>query len=283
MNLAGLAIRKPITTIVILASIVVLGAIAATRMKLAYLPNVDFPQVMIRVDYPNSSPTQIEKNIVKPIEEALSTMSGIKNMNSQSTADGAEITLEFDWGLKLDLIRTEIGEKVEMVRKDLPADVEHINIFNFSSNDIPVVQARVSAPGIDLAANYDLLEKKIKVPIQRIPGVARVDLEGVNPKVIYVDLILNKIREHNIDVGRLAELLQKNGANVSIGKIRSESNVITVRSLGNYPDFDALNNLPVNDHGLKLSDIAEISYEEPALEFGRHLNHSYAIAVQVFK
>lgn len=283
MNLAGLAIRKPITTIVILASIVVLGAIAATRMKLAYLPNVDFPQVMIRVDYPNSSPTQIEKNIVKPIEEALSTMSGIKNMNSKSTADGAEIELEFDWGLKLDLIRTEIGEKVEMVRKDLPPDVEHINIFNFSSNDIPVVQARVSAPGIDLASNYDLLEKKIKVPIQRIPGVARVDLEGVNPKVIYVDLILNKIREHNIDVGRLAELLEKNGANVSIGKIRSESNVITVRSLGNYPDFDALRNLPVNDHGLKLSDIAEISYEEPALEFGRHLNHSYAVAVQVFK
>lgn len=283
MNLAGLAIRKPITTIVILASIVVLGAIAATRMKLAYLPNVDFPQVMIRVDYPNSSPTQIEKNIVKPIEEALSTMSGIKNMNSKSTADGAEIQLEFDWGLKLDMIRTEIGEKVEMVRKDLPADVEHINIFNFSSNDIPVVQARLSAPGIDLAANYDLLEKKIKVPIQRIPGVARVDLEGVNPKVIYVDLILNKIREHNIDIGRLAELLEKNGANVSIGKIRSESNVITVRSLGNYPDFSALENLPVNDRGLKLSDIAEISYQEPALEFGRHLNHSYAVAVQVFK
>ncbi|MCI0444907.1 efflux RND transporter permease subunit, partial [bacterium] len=283
MSLAGLAIKKPITTIVVLASIVVLGAIAATRMKLAYLPNVDFPAVFIRVDYPNSSPTQIEKNIVKPIEEALSTMSGIKNMNSKSTADGAEIELEFDWGLKLDLIRTEIGEKIEMVRKDLPADVEHINIFNFSSNDIPVVQARLSAPGIDLAANYDLLEKKIKVPIQRIPGVARVDLEGVNPKVIYVDLILNKIREHSIDVGRLAELLQKNGANVSIGKIRSESNVITVRSLGNYPDFSTLENLPVNDHGLKLRDVAEISYEEPALEFGRHLNHSFAVAIQVYK
>jgi HAE1 family hydrophobic/amphiphilic exporter-1 len=283
MNLASFAIKKPITTVVILASIVVLGAIAATRMKLAYLPSVDFPVVMIRVDYPNSSPSQIEKNIVKPIEEALSTMSGIKNMNSRSTADGAEIELEFDWGLKLDLIRTEIGEKVEMVRPELPPDVEHINIFNFSSNDIPVVQARVSAPGIDLASNYDLLEKKIKVPIQRIAGVARVDLEGVNPKVIYVDLILNKIREHNIDIGRLAELLQKNGANVSVGKIRNEDNVITVRSLGNYPDFGALENLPVNDHGLRLRDVAEISYQEPALEFGRHLDHSFAVAVQVYK
>ncbi len=100
MNLASFAIKKPITTVVILASIVVLGAIAATRMKLAYLPSVDFPVVMIRVDYPNSSPTQIEKNIVKPIEEALSTMSGVKNMNSSATADGAEIELRIRLGIE---------------------------------------------------------------------------------------------------------------------------------------------------------------------------------------
>src|SRR5262245_15255012 len=142
MTLSKIAIARPITTIVFLASIIVLGTISATRMKLAYFPNVDFPQIMIQVPYPNSSPTQIEKNITKPIEEALSTMSGIKNMNSESTADGAQINLEFDWGTKLDIIRTEVGEKIDLVRKDLPADVENIMIMNFSSSDIPVVQAR---------------------------------------------------------------------------------------------------------------------------------------------
>lgn len=283
MSLSRFAINKPITTIVFLASIVVIGSIATARMKLAYLPNVDFPQIQISIPYPNSSPTQIEKNIVKPIEEALSTMSGIKNMNASSTADGAEINLEFDWGIKLDLIRTEVGEKIEIVRKDLPADIEKIIIFNFSASDIPVVQARISAPGIDLASNYDLLEKKVKIPIQRIPGVARVDLDGVSPKVIYVDLILNKIREHNIDVGEIADKLQKNNTNVSVGKIHNKDYVVTVRSLGNFPNFEALSNFQINDHGLRLKDIAEITYQEPPQEIGRHLNHSYAVAVQVYK
>jgi HAE1 family hydrophobic/amphiphilic exporter-1 len=283
MSLSRIAIQKPITTIVLLASIVVIGSISIVRMKLAYFPNVDFPQIMISVPYPNSSPTQIEKNIVKPIEESLATMSGIKNINSKATADGAEINLEFDWGIKLDLIRTEVGEKIEMVRKDLPADVERINIMNFSSSDIPVVQARISAPGIDLASNYDLLEKKVKTPIQRIPGVARVDLDGVSPKVIYVDLILNKIREHSIDVGQLADKLQKNNTNISVGKIRNKDYVVTVRSLGNFQNFEALKNFAINDHGLRLKDIAEITYEEPPQDVGRHLNHSYAVAVEVYK
>lgn len=283
MTLSKVAVSRPITTIVLLASIVVVGVIAAARMKLALYPNIDIPQIFIQVPYPNSSPTQIEKNIVKPIEETLSTISGIKNMNSKSTADGAEINLEFDWGIKLDIIRTEVGEKIDLVRKDLPADVDRILIMNFSSSDIPVVQARISAPGIDLASNYDLLEKKVKIPIQRIPGVARVDLNGVSPKVIYVDLILNKIREHNVDVGALIEMLQKNNSIVSIGKVRNEERVITVRALGNFQDFDELSNLKINKEGVTLKDIAEVKYEEPAQEIGRHLNHSPAVAVEVFK
>lgn len=283
MTLSRIAIARPITTIVFLASIVVLGAISASRMKLAMYPNIDIPQIFIQVPYPNSSPTQIEKNIVKPIEETLSTISGVKSMNSKSTADGAEINLEFDWGIKLDIIRTEVGEKIDLVRKDLPPDVDKILIMNFSSSDIPVVQARISAPNIDLAANYDLLEKKVKMPIQRIPGVARVDLSGVSPKAIYVALILNKISEHKVDVGRIIDMLQKNNSVVSIGKIRDQDHVMTVRALGSFKNFEELANLKIDDQGVRLKDIAEIRYEEPTQEVGRHLNHAYGVAVEVFK
>jgi HAE1 family hydrophobic/amphiphilic exporter-1 len=283
MSLSKTAIHRPITTIVFLASIMVIGVLATMRMKLAYFPNVDFPQIQIYVAYPNSSPSQIEKNIIKPIEETLATLSGIKNMNSNATADGAQINLEFDWGKKLDLVRTEVDQKMDQVRKDLPPDVERIQVMNFSSNDIPVVQARISAPGVDLAANYDLLEKHVKAPIQRIPGVAKVELDGILPKAVYIDLILDKIREHNIDIGQLVERLQKNNSNVSVGKVRNEDNVITVRALGSFPDFQAIKDMPINDQGLRLQDIAEVTYQEPAIEYGRHLNHSYAVAIQVYK
>jgi HAE1 family hydrophobic/amphiphilic exporter-1 len=283
MSISKFSIHKPITTLVFLASIIVLGVISTSRMKLAYFPDIEFPGIFIQVPYPNSSPQQIEKNIIKPIEEALSTLSSIKKMESTATADEGHIQLQFDWGVKLDIVRTEVAEKIELIRKDLPPDVEHINVLNFNSSDIPVVQARISAPGIDLAANYDLLEKRIKMPIERLPGVARVELNGVLPKALWVDLILNKLVEHKINVGEIAEGLQKSNSNLSVGKIRGKDSVITVRSLGTFEDLDAVSNFPVNSTGLKLKDIAEIKYAEPAVEFGRHLNHSYAVALEVFK
>ncbi len=283
MSISSLSIHKPITTIVFLASILVLGIISTSRMKLAYFPDLEFPGIFIQIPYPNSSPQQIEKNIIKPIEEALSTLSGIKKMESTATADEGNIQLQFDWGVKLDVVRTEVAEKIELIRKDLPADIERVIVLNFNTSDIPVVQARVSAPGIDLAANYDLLEKRIEIPLERIPGVARVDLNGVLPKAIWLDLILNKLVEHKINVGKLAEDLQKSNSNISVGKIRGEESIITVRSLGTFENLEAIGNFRVNESGLKLKDIAEIQYAEPAVEFGRHLNHSYAIALEVYK
>jgi hydrophobic/amphiphilic exporter-1 (mainly G- bacteria), HAE1 family len=283
MSVSKISIHKPITTLVFLASIIVLGVISTSRMKLAYFPDVEFPGIFIEVPYPNSSPQQIEKNIIKPIEEALSTLSSIKKMESTASADDAKIQLQFDWGVKLDLVRTEIAEKIELIRKDLPPDVEHVSVLNFNASDIPVVQARISAPGIDLAANYDLLETRIKRPIERIPGVAKVELNGVLPKALWVDLILNKLTEHKINVGAVAEGLQKSNSNLSVGKIRNRDSVITVRSLGTFEDLEAVANFPVNDTGLKLKDIAEIRYAEPAVEFGRHLNHSYAVALEISK
>lgn len=283
MRLSRLAIRRPVTTLVLLASLVVLGTVALSRMKLAYFPDIEFPGIFIEVPYPNSSPTQIERTIIRPIEEILSTISGIKEMNSEATADAARIFLQFDWGTKLDMVRVEVAEKIEMIRKDLPADVDHIYILNFNATDLPVVQARISAPGIDLASNYDLLEKRVKIPIQRIPGVARVELNGVLPKAIYIDLILDKLIEHGVNVGELVQSLSQNNVNVSLGVIRDDHIVMRARALGVFPNFSALMDFPVNAHGLRLGDIAEVRYEEPPLDFGRHLNHQNAVALEVYK
>ncbi|MCS7313683.1 MAG: efflux RND transporter permease subunit, partial [Acidobacteria bacterium] len=211
------------------------------------------------------------------------TISGIKEMHSEATADAARIFLRFDWGIPLDMVRVEVVEKIEMIRKDLPNDINHIYVLNFNATDLPVVQARVSAPGIDLAANYDLLEKRVKIPIQRIPGVARVELNGVLPKVVYIDLILDKLTEHGVNVGKLVESLSQNNVNVSLGVIRNDQIVMRARALGVFPNLSALMDFPVNSHGLKLRDIAEVRYEEPPLDFGRHLNHQNAVALEVYK
>ncbi len=283
MSLPTLSVRRPVTTMMVLISIVVIGAIAVVKMPQAFLPEIDVPFIGIRVPYPNSNPTQVEKEITKPVEEALATLSGVKKMSSSSSADGAEFQLEFDWGQPIDMVRMQVSEKMDQVKGSLPTDVGDILIYSFNTSDIPVVQARVSAEGVDLSSSYDLLESRVLNPIRRVPGVARVDLDGVSPKEIDIDLRLDRIKEHNVDVGALIQKLQGASSNLVLGRVDDSGLRYTARALGAFDSVDALRNLAVDEKGLRLGDIADITYEEPVQTYGRHLDGNYAIALTVFK
>ena len=307
MRLAELSVYRPVTTFMGLISLVVLGAVAMTRLPLAFLPTIDVPTIAIDVPYPNSSPSQVEREIVKPLESALATLSGVKKLTSTAGADGAQLQLQFNWGQSVDMIRLKVGEKIDQVRKDLPADIERINVQSFNTAQMPVVEARVSAPGIDLSRNYDLLEQRVINPIRRIPGVARVELNGVSPREVKIELILDRIKAHRLDIGGLLRRLQGSNLNVSIGKMVDANKVLYVRTFGAFEDLETIANLPVapgvpraagdaalpaiqpgmpgirTAEPIRLRDVAEISYEEPLIDFGRHLNRQFAVALAVQK
>ena len=136
MNLPTLAVRRPITTAMILVSVLLVGAIAFYRLPLAFLPTVDAPFMFVQIPYPNSHPVQIEKEITKPVEEILSTLSGVKSLNSSTSADGADFFMEFTWGQEIDVIRMKVSEKMDQVEPTLPPDIGPILIFSFNTNDI---------------------------------------------------------------------------------------------------------------------------------------------------
>jgi HAE1 family hydrophobic/amphiphilic exporter-1 len=246
MNLPRLAVQRPVTTFMILVSVMVVGGIALARLPLAFLPTLDIPFIGVVVPYPNSNPTQIEKEITKPIEEALATLSGVKKLRSTSTADSAEFNLEFNWGDDLDVVRMQVSEKMEQVKRSLPDGIGEILIFSFNTNDIPVVQARISAGGIDLAGNYELLEARVQNRIRRLPGVARVDLDGVAPREINIDLILDRVKEHRVDVGALIQRLQGASSNLVLGQVSQGGLRYTARALGAFESLDAIGDLVID-------------------------------------
>jgi HAE1 family hydrophobic/amphiphilic exporter-1 len=283
MNLPKLAVQRPITTLMMLLSVLVVGGIALQRLPLAFLPEVDVPWIGIEVSYPNSNPTQVEKEIVKPIEETLATLSGVKSLNATATADGAFFELEFRWGQDLDVARMQVSEKVEQVKGELPPGIGNVFIYSFNTNDIPVVQGRIAAEGVDLAGNYDLIEARILNRLRRIPGVARVDLNGVAPREVSIDLVLAKVQEHNIDVGQLIGKLQGASSNLVLGHVDDGGLRYTARALGRFASLEEVGNLVIDPRGIRLRDIAEITYEEPPIAYGRHLDRQYAVAIDVYK
>ncbi|MCZ6696250.1 MAG: efflux RND transporter permease subunit [Acidobacteria bacterium] len=283
MNLPRLAVQRPVTTFMILVSIMVIGGIALARLPLAFLPNIDVPFIVVNVPYPNSNPSQIEKEIAKPVEEVLATLPGMKHLNSRSSADNVFFFLEFNWGDDLDIVRMQVSEKMDQVRRSLPEGIGEVVILSFNTTDMPVVMARISAKGVDLSENYELLETRILNRLRRVPGVAKVEIEGVLPKEISIDLILDKIKEHRVDVQALIQKLQGASSNLVLGQVSQGGLRYTARALGQFESLDAIRNMAINERGLRLSEIAEIVYEEPPIPHGRHLDKEFAIALQVFK
>ena len=128
-----------------------------------------------------------------------------------------QIGVEFDWGRDVDLVRLEVKEKIDQIRGELPEDIRQILLLTFDSNDIPVIEGRIAATGRDLSASWDLLEQRVIAPLQRIPGVGRVNIDGVAPTRCSVYLRFDRILEYGIDVSRLFRRLEAANVELTVG------------------------------------------------------------------
>lgn len=282
MNLSKVALRRPVTTVMVFLSLSVLGGIAGNLLPLEFLPDVDFPGVFIRFPYPNSTPKEVEELVTIPVEEVLGTMSGVKRMNSNSSEDGVGINLRFDWGEDTSIKALEAKEKIESIWNQLPPDLERYFVFKFSSSDMPLMNLRISSTR-DLSNSYDLLDRHVKRRIERISGVSKVELHGVEKKEITIELLADRVLAHKVDLGQLQQKLSRANLVLTAGRITNGQRRYNVRPLVEFQSLHDIENLVLDDKGLRLTDIAKIRYGHPDLDYGRHLDRKYAIGLEIFK
>ena len=282
MNITDFSLRRPVMTLMIFLSFVVIGLISSRLLPLEFFPELDAPFVSINIPYPNSTPEEIEREITRPVEEILATISDVKRMVSDSSENSVNIFLEFDWGIDTDVKTIEAKERIESIRNQLPLDVERISIQKLNTSDMPVLIMRISSKR-DLSNSYDMLNRLLKRRIERIRGVSKVEMYGVEKKQILIQLLADRIIAHKIDLNHLSQVLRNSNFMVTAGRITDANRRFTVRPMGEISTVDEINNLIVGDNGLKLRDIANVGHEMPELEYGRHLNQAYAIGLNVFK
>lgn len=283
MTLPEIAIKRHVTMLMIIVSLVVLGAVAVFRLPLAFMPDFDQPMLFVRFDYPNASPSQIERLVIRPMEEALGSVNGLKNMWSHVDNNGGNVGLEFDWSQNMKVARTDVWEKIDRIRKDLPADIGDVTVSNNWDGreaETPIIEGRLSSKR-NLSESYDLLERRIVKPLERVPGVAHVRLDGVNPREVRINLNVDKIEAHGVDVRAVIASLQSSNFDRSLGRISDGDSRWTLRMVGSFKTVEEIQNFPIRADGLKLKDIADVRYEEPPLEYGRHLDGDFAIGVSI--
>ncbi|NNM31989.1 MAG: efflux RND transporter permease subunit, partial [Gemmatimonadetes bacterium] len=283
MTLPELAIRRHVTTLMLIVSMVVLGLVAITRLPLAFLPDVEEPEIFVQLPYPNASPEQVERTIVRPVEDALGSVKGLQSIWSRCDENGGRIRLEMDWSTNLQLARVEIWEKLDRVRRDLPDDLGDIMVsghWNGRETDEPIMEGRLSS-NLDLSQSYDLLDRKIVKPLERIRGVAQVQLDGVNPREVRINLRVADLELHNIDVRDVSMRLRTSNFDQSLGKITEGDHRWALRTVGAFATVEEIEDLVLREDGLRVRDVADVVYEEPPLEYGRHLDGNFAIGITV--
>ena len=282
MNLTDTSLRRPVTIFMVFACFIVIGVIASQMLPLEFLPDLDVPYVGLEIPYPGSTPEEIERRITRPAEEVLATISGIKKMESTTWESGTWIGIEFDWGVNTDVKSLEAREKLEGIRHLLPDDLERFYVRKWSTTDMEMLQIRISS-NRDLSDSYDMLNRNLKRRLERIEGIAKVDLYGVEKKEIQIRLSADRIISHRVDIGRLVEELRRSNFLVTAGKITDTNSRFVVRPVGELKDIDEIRDLVVGAAGVRLSDIADVTYDNPELTYGRHLDRRYAIGLDVFK
>ncbi len=193
----------------------------------------------MQIPYAGSTPEEVEKLITRPVEEALATLSGVEQMFSSSREGQAEIFLLFGWDQSMGAKGIEARAKVDGIRHLLPDDVRRIFVFTGSLGDQPVLNLRISSDR-DLSDSYDMLDRLLKRRLERIDGVSRVDLQGVDPREIRILLEPDRLAAHGVDIASLRDLLVSSNFAVSAGKITAGDQRFSVRPSGEFTSVDEI-------------------------------------------
>ena len=275
------ALKRPVTLCMVFLSMLVFGMLASRMLPLENFPGIDIPEIYVNVPYPNATPAEVERLITRPVEEALSTVTGIKKMRSFTREDGMDVGLEFNWEENINTKSIEVRERLDSIRHLLPTDVERVLVFQFNTNDMPIFQLRVSSER-DLSMAFDLLERQIKRPLERVPGVSKVELYGVDKRQVTIRLQPEKIRSLQIDVTSLMNILSQQNFAMTAGEIRTTESSVLVKPVGELTTLDEIKQIPIG-RGIHLGDIAELQLELPKRVEGRRLNQSFAVGMNVYK
>jgi len=282
MNLSKFSVLRPVTILMVTLSILVLGFLSLQRLPLKQMPEFSSSMLSVNVSYPSSSPDEVERNITRPLEEVLSTLENLEGMSSTSSNSSANLRLEFKQGTNMDLTFLAIRDRIDQVSNRLPSDVERIAIRRWHDSDQPVLRFSVAWDG-ESEELYRIVEEVLQRRLERLNGVANVEVRGLGTKQIIIDLDQSLLQAYGIDIFRLNQALRDNNINVAGGYIMDGGKKYSLRAVGQFEDPDEIANLPLQGGRLTLADVAQVRFDFPEKTSFSRLDSIDAVNIDVYK
>ncbi len=275
------AVERRVTMGMCVLGVTVLGWLSLQRLPLEFLPAFSSSHISVNASYPSSSPEETERTIVRPLEDILGTINGIEDLNANASAGSGSVSVSFADGTDMNMAAVEVRDRVDRVRGQLPSDLERVTIRRFQSTDIPVLRFDLSAPW-PAERLYRFVEDVVQRRLERVEGVANVDVSGLRTAQVQVSLLPDRLAAHGIDARAVATAIRANNLNLSAGTIREGTRALMVRVVGELDTLDAVRNLPLGN-GLRIRDVADVQLAYPEETDFSYLDGSEALSVSVYK
>ncbi|RMI17265.1 MAG: efflux RND transporter permease subunit [Calditrichaeota bacterium] len=278
-----LAVKRPVTIVVTLMAILVVGTIAYIQIPIELLPSGYSPPYLgVWIPYRNANPREVEEQIARPVEEQIRTIPGITRVTTYSHGDGCWAWMEFAAGTDMDLAYDQLRDRMERARAILPDDLDRYYLRKFGRNDAPIIFLSVNFPP-EVDDPYHYVEQYIKRPIERLDGVANVEIWGADEKAIQILIDQDRVKAYNINLYQVITDLRRDNFALSSGWVYEGEKKFVIRSVARFQNLDDLRNLPINAYGLRLKDIAEVKYEVPQRTWRQRINGRPGLLMGIYK
>jgi len=307
MKLIDFSTRRKVTIAMFTLGILLFGIVSLSRLKINLLPELSYPTLTVRTEYPGAAPAEIENLVTKPIEEALGVVKNVEQVRSISRSGQSDVTLEFAWGTEMDFASIDVREKLDALQ--LPLEVERPVILRFDPTLDPIMryafhideQDANDSPRIDFTSleeednspNISNLKKlrrfadeQIKKELESSGGVASVKISGGLEEEIQVSIDQQRLSHLGISLESVTQILGAENINLSGGKLEEGTQQYLVRTLNQFQDVDQIQNVVVtiqNGTPVYLKDIADISQGYKEREAITRLNGQEAVEIAIYK
>jgi len=260
MKLAQLSVNRPVTTAMIFIIMVVLGLVSLSMLGLDLMPEMEIPAVSVMTSYQGAGPEEVETLITEPMEDTLSTISGVDEVISVSKEGISSVTLRFDWGEKIDESTNDVREKIDLIRDVLPEEADNPVIFKFDLSMIPIaiiaITAEDSYPDLQ-----DIVDDMIVDPLKRVDGVASVTPRGGLERQIRVDIDRDKLAALNLSVAQVNSALAAQNISTPGGNIKTGYKDYLLRTPEEFSSPQEIAEVVIarrNGIPIKLKDVADV-------------------------
>jgi len=262
MSIAEFSVRRPIFISMMACIVLVLGGISLKYLPVDLFPEIDFPAVSISTTYDDASPEEVEELISKKIEQAISAVTGIENISSNSAEESSNVTVQFTWGTNLEEAVSDIRDRIDRIIKNLPDDVDRPTLRRFDSAAMPIMRLGVST-GMDLLDAKRELEDQVQYRLERISGVAAANVVGGYTREIQVLIDVDKAKMLNLPLGTILTKLRSANVTTPAGNIKTGEKEVRLRTLGTFDSIDQIRDMLItvlpDGRNVRVRDIAEVN------------------------